>query len=212
MRAAKEFKDGNCVNLGVGIPNLCALFVPEGRTVLFEAENGVLGYGPILLEDELDKVDIRYVDAGMRFFTPQACMSFFDMDISFDMIRGRRLDITVMGGYQVSEKGDLANYRRPGDATLGIGGSMDLAIGAKRVIIAMEHITKEGEPRILKRCTYPLTGKECVSLIVTDIAVIEVTKDGLLLKEVAPGWTAEEVQDLTEARLIVADDLKEIEL
>ena len=212
MRAAKEFKDGDCVNLGVGIPNLCALFVPEGRTVLFEAENGVLGYGPILLEDELDKVDIRYVDAGMRFFTPQAGMSFFDMDISFDMIRGRRLDITVMGGYQVSEKGDLANYRRPGDATLGIGGSMDLAIGAKRVIIAMEHVTKEGEPRILKRCTYPLTGKECVSLIVTDIAVIEVTRDGLLLKEVAPGWTAEEVQDLTEARLIVADDLKEIEL
>lgn len=212
MRAAKEFQDGYCVNLGVGVPNLCALFIPEGRTILFEAENGVLGYGPILLEDEVDQVDIRFVDAGMRFFTPKAGMSFFDMDISFDMIRGRKLDITVMGAYQVSEKGDLANYRRPGDASVGIGGSMDLAVGAKQVIIAMEHTTKDGKPRILKECTYPLTGKECVDLIVTDLAVIEVTADGLLLREVAPGWTAEEVQELTEATLIVADDLKDIEL
>ncbi len=212
MRIAKEFKDGDCVNLGVGIPNLCALFVPEGRTVLFESENGVLGYGPILLEDELDKVDIRYVDAGGRFFTPKPGMSFFDMDMSFDMIRGGRLDITVMGAYQVSEKGDLANNIRPGDVSLTIGGSMDLAIGAKRVIIAMEHVTKDGKPRILKECTYPLTAKECVSLIVSDIAVMEVTKEGLVLKEVAPGWTVEEVQALTEPRLIVADDLKEIEL
>lgn len=212
LRAAKEFQDGDCVNLGVGIPNLCALFVPEGRTVLFEAENGVLGYGPILLEDEVDKVEIRYVEAGARFFAPQQGMSFFDMGISFDMIRGGRLDITVLGAFQVSEKGDLANWGRPGDVSRTIGGGMDLAVGAKKVIVAMEHITKDGKPRILKECTYPLTGRACVNLIVTDIAVMQVTDRGLVLKEVAPGWTAEEVQALTEAKLIVAEDLKEIEL
>ena len=212
LRAAKEFQDGDCVNLGYGIPNLCALVVPEGRTVLLEAENGVLGYGPVLLEDEADRVDIRYVDAGARFFAPQVGMSFFDMGISFDMILGGRLDITVLGAFQVSEKGDLANWGRPGDVSRTIGGGMDLAIGAKRVIVAMEHVTKDGKPRILKECTYPLTGKECVNLIVTDIAVMEVTDRGLVLKEVAPGWTAEEVQAVTEPKLIVAEDLKEIEL
>ena len=212
MRAAKEFQDGDCINLGVGVPNLCALFVPEEKTVLFESENGVLGYGPVLLEDEFEKADIRFVDAGGRFFSPRAGMSFFDMDVSFDMIRGRRLDISVMGAYQVSERGDLANYKRPDDTSVGIGGSMDLAIGVKRVIVAMEHITKEGAPRILKTCTYPLTAKECVDLIVTDVAVIKVTEEGLLLKEVAPGWTAEDVQELTEAELIVDRDIKEIEL
>lgn len=212
LRAAKEFQDGECVNLGFGIPNLCALFVPEGRTVLFHAENGVLGYGPILLEDEADKVDIRYQDAGTMFFTPQAGMSVFDMGMAFDMIRGGRLDMTVLGAFQVSEKGDLANWGRPGDISRAIGGGMDLAFGAKRVIVTMEHVTKDGEPRILKECTYPLTGKACVDLIVTDIAVVEVTDKGLVLKEVAPGWTAQEVQNLTEAKLIIADDLKEIEL
>lgn len=212
LRAAKEFQDGDCVNLGYGIPNLCALVVPEGRTVLLEAENGVLGYGPVLLEDEADKADIRYVDAGARFFAPQAGMSFFDMGISFDMILGGRLDITVLGAFQVSEKGDLANWGRPGDVSRTIGGGMDLAIGANKVIVAMEHVTKDGKPRILKECTYPLTGKACVNLIVTDIAVMEVTDRGLVLKEVAPGWTAEEVQALTEPKLIVAEDLKEIEL
>ena len=212
LRVAKEFKDGDCVNLGIGIPNLCSLFIPQGRTILFHSENGVLGYGPIILEDELDKVDIQYVDAGGRFFTHQHGMSFFDMDVSFDMIRSGRLDITVLGAFQVSEKGDLANWSLPDDPSLTIGGSMDLAIGAKRVIIAMEHVTKEGEPRILKECTYPLTAKECVDLICTDIAVIDVTDKGLVLKEVAPGWTVEEVQDLTQPNLIVADDIKEIEL
>ena len=212
LRVAKEFKDGDCVNLGIGIPNLCSLFIPAGRTVLFQSENGVLGYGPIILEDELDMVDIQYVDAGGRFFTYQGGMSFFDMDVSFDMIRSGRLDITVLGAYQVSEKGDLANWALPNDPSLTIGGGMDLAIGARRVIVAMEHVNKENQPRILKKCTYPLTAKECVALICTDIAVIEVTKEGLILKEVAPGWRAEEVQALTEPRLILAGDLKDIEL
>jgi 3-oxoacid CoA-transferase subunit B len=212
LRVSKEFKDGDYVNLGTGIPTNCSMFIPEGRTVMFQSENGILGYGPMILEDELDKVDIQYVDAGGRFFIPKDGMSFFDMDVSFDMIRSGRLDITVLGAFQVSEKGDLANWSLPGDPSLTIGGAMDLAIGAKRVIVAMEHVTKENEPRILKECTYTLTAKECVSLICTDIAVIEVTVKGLVLKEVAPGWTAGEVQALTEPKLILAEDLKDIEL
>lgn len=212
LRVAKEFQDGDYVNLGVGIPNLCALFIPEGRNVMFHSENGVLGYGPVILEDEIDKADVKYVDAGGRFFTYREGMSFFDMDVSFDLIRGGRLDITVLGAFQVSEKGDLANWSLPGDPSNTIGGGMDLAVGAKRVIAAMEHVTKEEEPRILKECTYPLTAKGCVDMIFTDIAVIDVTEQGLVLKETAPGWSAEEVQALTEPTLIVDPDLRDIEL
>jgi 3-oxoacid CoA-transferase subunit B len=218
MRAAKEFEDGHYVNLGIGIPNLCALFVPEDRKVFFESENGALGYGPVLLEDEIDMVDIRYVDAGGRFFKPELGMSFFDMDISFDLIRGGRLDATVMGAFQVSERGDLANWTPTGIENLGIGGSMDLAVGAKKVIVTMMHTTKDGRPRILKKCSYPLTAIQCVDLIITDLAVIEVPgpkgkKEGrLILKEFAPGWTVEEVQALTEPKLEIAPDLKEYSL
>jgi 3-oxoacid CoA-transferase B subunit len=139
-------------------------------------------------------------------------MSFFDLAISFDLIRSGRLDVTCLGAYQVSERGDLANWSIPGDPSIGIGGAIDLVYGARRVIVIMEHVTRDGEFKILERCTYPLTGKECVSLIVTDIAVIEPTKKGLVLREFAPGWTAEEIQRLTEPRLIVADDLRAIEL
>lgn len=210
MRAAKELKDGDCANLGIGIPNLCALYIPEG--VLFETENGALSYGPLVTQDEIEKADQHYVDAGGRYFTPAPGMAIFDMVTSFAMIRSGRL-ITVLGGLQVSEKGDLANWNTGADPLGGtIGGGMDLAVGAKRVIITMEHTTKEGKPKIVKQCTAPLTAKECVDLIITDLAVIEVTPDGLVLKEVAPGWTAEEVQAVTEPKLIVADDLKEIEL
>lgn len=213
MRAAREFQDGDYINIGYGIPNLCSLFVPEGRDVFFEAEQGVLGYGPLLLEEEGDQADFDYVEAGIRFFHPKPGLCFFDMDLSFDIIRGRHLDITVLGGLEVSEKGDLANWTTTGAVEAGaIGGGMDLAAGAKRVIVCMEHTTRDRRPRILKKCTLPLTGKECVSLVVTDLAVIGVTTEGLVLKEVAPGWTAEEVQALTEAPLIVAPDLKEIEL
>ena len=210
MRAAKELKDGDYVNLGVGIPNLCALYIPEG--VIFQSENGVLGYGPLVMEDEIEKAEWHYVDAGGRFFTPVPGMSLFDVLTSFAMIRGGRL-VTVLGGLEVSEKGDLANWNTGGGALGGtIGGGMDLAVGAERVIITMEHTTKEGKPKIVRECTYPLTARKCVDLIVTDLAVIEVTPQGLLLKEVAPGWTAEEVQVLTEPKLIIAPDLKEIEL
>jgi len=210
MRAAKELKDGDYVNLGLGLPGLCALFVPEG--VIFQTENGVLGYGPLILEDEIEKADFCYHDAQGRFFTQAPSMSVFDIITSFAMIRSGRL-ITIMGGLQVSEKGDLANWSTGGGMMGGaIGGGMDLARGAKKMIITMDHTTKEGKPKIVKKCTYPLTAEECVDLIVTDLAVIEVTRKGLLLKEVAPGWTAKEIQALTEPKLKIAPDLKEIEL
>lgn len=210
MRAAKELKDGDCVNLGFGIPTLCALYVPDG--VRFETEAGLLGYGRLVMADEIDKADWHYIDASGRFCTPAPGMAIFDVVTSFAMIRSGRL-ISIMGGFQVSEKGDLANWNTGGDALGGtIGGAMDLAVGSRMVIITMEHITKEGKPRIVKECTYPLTAKESVDLIVTDLAVIEVTPGGLLLKEVAPGWTADEIQGLTEPELIIPPDLKEVEL
>ncbi len=212
LRAAKEFQDGDIVNLGAGIPNLCAGFIPEDRNVMFESENGALGYGGIVMVDEFEKVEIQHIDAGGRYFLPREGMSFFDMGISLDLMRGGRLDITCLGAYQVSEKGDMANWSIPGDTSIGIGGGMDLVYGAKKVIVIMEHVTKNGEFKILKKCTYPLTAKECVSLLVTDIAVIEPTTQGLVLREYAPGWTAEEIQKLTEPKLILADDLKEVEL
>ncbi len=210
MRAAKELKDGDCVNLGFGIPTLCALYVPEG--VRFQTEAGLLGYGRLVMADEIEKADWHYIDASGRFCTPAPGMAIFDVVTSFAMIRSERL-ISIMGGFQVSQKGDLANWNTGGDALGGtIGGAMDLAVGSRMVIITMDHTTKEGNYRIVKKCSYPLTAKECVDLIVTDLAVIEVTPEGLLLKEVAPGWTAEEVQALTEPKLIIAPDLKEIEL
>ena len=211
MRAAKELKDGDCANLGFGLPTLCALYVPEG--IRFEAEAGILGYGHLVQGNEVDKADWHYIDASGRFVTPAPGMACFDVVASFIMIRSGRL-ISIMGGFQVSEKGDLANWNT-GSGALGgtVGGAMDLANGAKRVIILMEHTAKDGKPKIVKRCTYPVTAKESVDLIVTDLAVIEVVpKKGLWLKEVAPGWTAKEIQDLTEAKLNIAKGLKEIEL
>jgi 3-oxoacid CoA-transferase len=210
MRAAKELKAGDYANLGVGIPNLCALYVPEG--VIFQSENGAIAYGPLVMEDEIQRAEFHYVDSGGRFFTLVPGTAFFDVMISFLMIRGGRL-VSILGALEVSAKGDLANWNTGGDALGGtIGGGMDLAVGAKRVIVTMEHTTKDGKPKIVKKCSYPLTAKECVDLIVTDLAVIEVTQKGLVLKEVAPGWTAKEIQALTEPKLEIAPDLKEMEL
>lgn len=210
MRAAKELNDGDYVNLGIGIPNLCALFVQEG--VLFQTENGALGYGPLVMQDEIDRADQHYVDAGGRYWTPVPGMALFDIVTSFAMIRSGRL-ITVLGGLQVSEDGDLANWNK-GSGALGgtIGGSMDLAFGAKKVVITMEHTTKENQPKIVKKCSYPITSKNCVDLIITDLAVIELKAGKMILKEAAPGWTSEEIQDLTEPKLIVDKDFKEMEL
>lgn len=209
LRVAKEFKDGNVVNLGIGIPGLAANFVPAGREVIFHSENGVLGYGEITLPGE---GDLDLVNAGGQTVKRAPGMCFFSHDESFAIVRGGHLDVSVMGAYQVSEKGDLANYMVPERQVGTIGGAMDLAFGAKRLIIVMNHTTKDGDYRIVKKCHYHLTAPECVDLIVTDVAVIEVTKKGLVLKEVAPGWTPEDVQKLTEPRLIVAPDCHEIEL
>jgi 3-oxoacid CoA-transferase B subunit len=209
LRVAKEFKDGDVVNLGIGIPTLASNFVPAGREVLFHSENGVLGFGEVTLPGE---GDLDLVNAGGQTVQRQPGMCFFSHDESFAIIRGGHLDISVMGAYQVSEKGDLANYMVPERQVGTIGGAMDLAQGAKRLIIAMNHTTKEGEPRIVKKCSYLITAPECVDLIITNIAVIEVTDSGLVLKEVAPGWTPEEVQSLTEPKLIVDPEFHEIEL
>jgi 3-oxoacid CoA-transferase subunit B len=210
LRVAKEFPDGSVVNLGAGIPTLAANFVPEGRTVLFHAENGVLGFGgvPERAEDESPYC----LGANGLPFSQRPGMCFFHHADSFGMIRGGHIDITVLGALQVSEKGDLANWTFPERGIGNIGGAMDLAAGCARVIIAMEHVTPKGGLKILKKCSYPLTARECVRLIVTDIAVIGVTPEGLVLKETAPGWTPDEVQSFTEPKLIPAPDLREIEL
>jgi len=197
------------VNLGYGMPGLCANFIPEGRTVFFQAENGVLGYGNLSTDEAKD---YELINASDQPVLPLPGICFFDSAASFDMIRGGHIDIVVLGAYQVSEKGDLANWGRPGRPATGMGGGMDLAAGAKKVIVTMLHTTKDGGPRIVKECTYPLTAKRCVSLIITDLAVIEVTGAGLVLKEIMPGWTVPEVQHLTAAKLIPAADLKEIAL
>lgn len=209
LRAAREFPDGSVVNLGYGMPGLCADFIPEGRAVFFQSENGVLGYGNLAADNEKD---YELINASDQPVIPLAGMCFFDSALSFDMIRGGHIDIVVLGAYQVSEKGDLANWGRPGRPATGMGGGMDLAVGAGRVIVTMLHNTREGEPRIVSNCTFPLTARQCVSLIITDLAVIEVTNAGLVLKETAPGWAVPEVQALTEAKLVPATDLKEIEL
>jgi 3-oxoacid CoA-transferase subunit B len=210
LRVAKEFQDGMVINLGVGIGTQCINYVPEGREVLFQIENGALGFGPIVSSP--DEADIDLLMPGMQPVYRMKGMSFFSHDESFVMIRGKHIDMVVLGAMEVSEKGDLATWALPGRGLGNIGGSMDLALGAKKVVVIMPHTTKSGKPKILKKCTLPLTAPQCVKLIVTDIAVIEVTNEGLVLKEIVPGWTVEEVQTLTEPKLIVSPDLKEVEL
>ncbi|MFC1822551.1 3-oxoacid CoA-transferase subunit B [Thermodesulfobacteriota bacterium] len=209
MRAAKEFQDGMVVNLGVGIPTLAGDFIPEEKEIIFHTENGCLGFGPIAAPED---ADLDLVNAGTQAITVRPGMSFFDHADSFGMIRCGRVDICVLGGLQVSEKGDLANWITPGRAIGNIGGGMDLAFCAKTLIIAMEHTTKKGEPKIVKECSMPLTAPHCVDLIITDVGVIDVTEEGLVLKEVAPGWTAEEVQELTEPKLIIDPNLQDVQL
>jgi len=208
LRVAKEFQDGDVVNLGYGIPVLASNFVPVGREVIFQSENGVLGFGEITLPGEGDS---DLINASGQTVHPQPGMSFFGQADAFCMIRGGHIDVSVMGAFQVSEKGDLANWAMP-DKELTIGGSMDLAVGTERLIAVMNHTTKDGQYRIVKKCNYPITAIESVDLIVTDIAVIEVTDQGLVLKEVAPGWTPDAVQGLTEPELIVDPECREMTL
>jgi 3-oxoadipate CoA-transferase beta subunit len=210
QRAALELPDGAYVNLGWGIPNLMSDYLPKGITVYFHSENGILGMGRRAKpgEEDFDLVDAMKVPVTL---IPGG--SFFHQADAHLMTRGGHLDVAVLGGFQVSERGDLANWKIPGSkGSGGIGGAMDIASGAKKLIVCMEHNTREGTAKIVKKCNYPLTGLECVDTIVTDLAVIDVTKDGLLLREVAPGWSADEVQALSEAKLGLRGQTPEMKL
>ena len=209
MRVAKELPDGAYVNLGIGIPTLVSSFVPEGNVVFYHSESGVLNCGPLAEEGE---EDIDLINAGGQFLGPVPGMAFFNSAEAFAMIRGGHVDVTVLGSHQVSAKGDLANWMLPQRGVGNVGGAMDLAAGARQVIVAMEHTDRQNSPKIVDECTFPVTGKGCVSMIITDLAVIRCTAEGLELLEVAPGWTAEEVQELTGAPMTLSPDLAEYQL
>lgn len=210
QRAAQELSDGDYVNLGWGIPNLMAAFIPPEKTVYFHSENGILGMGPRAQSGE---EDYDLVDAMKAPVTLLPGAAFFNQADAHMMTRGRHLDVACMGGLQVSERGDLANWKVPGaKGSGGIGGAMDIAVGARKLIICMEHNAKDGAPKVVKRCSFPLTALECVKTVVTDLAVIDVTPHGLALREVAPGWTPEEVQQFTEPKLTYSGAVPEMNL
>ncbi|WP_124067465.1 3-oxoacid CoA-transferase subunit B [Clostridium sp. E02] len=209
-RIAKELKDGNVVNLGVGMPTMVANYIPEGVDIMLQAENGILGVGP---EPKSGEESLDCIDAGGNYVSTRKGASFFDSSFSFCIIRGGHVDVTVLGALEVDEEGNVANWMIPGKKVPGMGGAMDLVVGAKKVILAMEHVNKNGAPKILKKCKLPLTAIHVVKTIVTDMAVIDVCPGkGLILKEIAPNVTVEEVQNATEAKLTISPDLKVMEV
>ena len=208
-RISKEVKDGYYVNLGIGIPTLVANYVPKNLHVEFQSENGVLGMGPFPFEGEEDP-DV--INAGKQTITTLPGASFFDSAFSFGMIRSQKVDLTILGAMEVSEKGDIANWKIPGKMVKGMGGAMDLVASAENIIVAMMHVNKAGESKILKECTLPLTGVNCVKRMVTELAVMDITPEGIKLVERAPGVSVEDIVRATEANLIVEGEIPEMEV